>query len=417
MTVAYRWIKAVLASAAHLPLLRELQAGTRKGALLGAAVGLLLLFPLGALLGYVNRGAAGALIGAISGSLGGVVLGSVVGGIVGTYYLPQEGHAALVIKLERQSARFRPGESVTGHVRVTVEDTLRISDAKAYCVCRGFYTHDEIDERRSGQPRFVRSSREYLVQQAKLIPPTTIRRGVSQSCPFHFTLPFSALPSHYGYVCSVRWTVHALLDVPDIPPIRTHREFFVESAPRVPLGTANQCQSVGISRMCQLVLDLPRAVYAEGETLSGQVRIIPSLEFDAQEVRAILLRVENVQASDDHIVYVVDENPESGTARGQRREGGQGTTYVWLEGEDNLSGPFTFRSGETVAHPFSIPIPSHWRPTLSTEDGSVIWKVGVIVSRSGAKDVRAFHEVIVHTGAPRIGGRAAAGRAGPAVQQ
>lgn len=417
VTVPRTWLRVVLASAERLPLLRELQTGTRKGALLGAAIGLFLLLPVGALLGHLNRGAGGALIGTISGSLGGLVLGGIVGGILGARHLPQEGDVLLSIELDERKPSFAPGQSLTGHVRVTVENTLRINDAKAYLLCRGFYVHDEIDERNAGQPRFVHRSCEYLLKQADLIPVTTIRRGVSHRYPFRFTIPLNAVPSHHGYVCSVRWTVHALLDAPDISPVHAQQEFLVESAPPVPPKALGERQSIAVSQVCQLILGLPRAVYCEGETVSGHVHITPSRRFDAQEVRAVVLRIENVQASDDHFVYVVDGDPASGTLRGQRRQGGQGTTYVWLEGEDMLSGPLTFRPGQRVTRLFSIPVPSNWRPTLSTEHGSVIWKVGIVVSLAGARDVRAFHEVIVHTGSARVTGRFASHSAGRVDKQ
>lgn len=332
MTVAQRWIRKVLGRAARLPLLGQLQAGTRKGMLLGAALGLVLFLPLGALLGRLNRGIVGALIGAVSGSLGGMVLSGVAGGILGVRHFPQEGSLLLSIEFDEPNPHFAPGGCVVGRVRVTAGETLRISEGTAYFACRGFCVHDEIDESNAGQPRFVRQSREYLVERADLTRTAIIRRGARPSYPFRFAVPLDALPSHHGYVCSVRWTLHAVVDAPDIPSVRTHQELFVESAPPVPLAVLSECQSIVVSQACQLILSLPRAVYAEGETLRGHVHITPSREFDAQEVRVVLLRIENVQAGDDHFVYVVDDGPASGSLRGHRRRGGHGTTYVWLEG-------------------------------------------------------------------------------------
>jgi len=415
VTVLRRWIRVALAGAAGLPLLDQLQAGTRKGVLLGATLGLLLFLPLGALRGYLNRGTGGALIGAISGSLGGVILSGIVGGVLGSRHFPQEGTLLISIEFDAPNASYAPGEYVSGRVRATAESTLKIGEGTAYVVCRGFYVHDEIDESNAVQLRFVRQSSEYLVEQAGLTDAAIIRRRTLRSYPFRFFLPLAAFPTHQGYVCSVRWTLHAVVDVPDLPSAQAHREFLVESAPPMPLRIRGECQSIVVSQVCQLILGLPRAVYAEGDAVRGHVHIIPTKEFDTEEVRALLLRIENVQASDDHIVYVVNDGDESGDLRGQRRPGGHGTTYVWLEGEDVLSGPATFRPAQTVTRLFSLPIPSHWRPTLSTGEGSVIWKVGVVVSRPGARDVRAFHEVIVHTGALQISGQPAASSVGPAA--
>jgi len=380
--------------------------------LLGAALGLVLLLLFGTLLGASNRGMGGALVGALSGSLCGVLLGAIAGSILGTRYFPQEGSVRLSIELDKQDDWFAPGETLTGQVEIRADDTLRVSGGKVYLVCRGFYAHDEIAASDTSRPTFVRRSSEYLVQQAELMSAALIRRERSQIYPFRFLIPLDALPTHHGYICSVRWTVHAVVYAPDIPFIRAHREFLVESAPPVSLRAIGERQSIVLSRVCQLVMGLPHVIYAEGETVSGHVHLTPFETFDAQEVRAVLLRIENVEAGDDHFVYVVDDAPPSGILRGHRRHGGHGTTYVWLEGEDHLTSPVTFRAAQTVTLLFRIRLPPHRQPTVSTGDGSVIWKVGVIVSRQGGKDVRVFHEVIVHTGALRIAGPRTSAHAG-----
>jgi hypothetical protein len=39
---------------------------------------------------------------------------------------------------------------------------------------------------------------------------------------------------------------------------------------------------------------------------------------------------------------------------------------------------------------------------LQAPQGSVTWKIGLLLSRPGMEDVRAFHEIIVHTGAAAL---------------
>jgi hypothetical protein len=99
----------------------------------------------------------------------------------------------------------------------------------------------------------------------------------------------------------------------------------------------------------------------------------------------------------DHVVYIAEFSPSEGLFRGERRDGGQGTTYIWLEAEAELAGPTSVRLGEPLTFAFTLPLPRFWLPSMRTADGSVTWKLGTVLRRAGKPDVRAFHEVVVHT--------------------
>ncbi len=402
METLRRWSDSASAQAERLPLLGRLQSGTRKGLLLGAALGMAFLFLLGGVLGGLNRGPGGAVIGAFCGALLGLVLGSIGGAFLGTRYLPQEGHAVVSIELDDPSGRFAPGQTVSGRVRLIAENTLRILGGKAYFACRGFYLADTISENGSSQLEFTREAHEYLVQEANIIPTGIIRRGGAHRYPFRFTVPLEALPTHHGYVCSVHWTLHAVLDVPDIERITAQREIAVEAQPTMLSVSRAEYQSTTSAQVCQMTLSLPRAIYAQGEKVSGRVQITALESFEAADIRAVLLRVESTLRGDDHIVYVNGWDQVTGLFHGERRPGGQGTTYVWLEGEVNLSDVVGFKVAETTTLNFALDLPADWRPTFATKDGRVIWKVGVIISRPERSDVRAFHEIVVHTAEPQF---------------
>ena len=402
MGFSKRWLRAALTATENIPFVGWLQSNTRKGLLTGFLLGAFLLLLLGGLFGGLNRGPSGAVIGALSGSLCGGALGGLFGAIWGTLSLPQEGAARVSIALDKDGGRYAPRETVSGYVEIFADDTLKLKGGQIYFICRGFYAYDRMEEDQTQKPEFVRESRQYLVQQANVVPPGILRRGTSQRYPFSFDIPYDALPSHHGYICSVRWTLHVLLEAPDIAPIEVHRELIVEAPvpalPPVPGGY----QSLTPSQICQLALILPRVVYAEGEIVTARAHITPLESFHAEEIRAVLLRVENTPLGDDHIVYVDGWDPNSGLFRGTRQAGGKGTTYVWLEDELTLSGPVKLEIAESVTYPFSLRIPAQWRPTLSTKDGKVVWKVGLILSRPGHADIRAFHEIIVHTGVSQL---------------
>lgn len=402
MGVSKRWTRAALAAAERMPLLGWLQSSTRKGLLLGIFFGGSLLLLLGGLFGGLNRGPSGAVIGALSGSLCGGALGGLTGAIWGTVRFPQEGSATVSIELGKNGGRYAPGDAVSGYVEIAAENTLKLKGGKVYFICRGFYAYDKMEENEAKGPEFVRESRQYLVQHADVIPAGVIRRGASQQYSFSFDIPRDALPSHHGYICSVRWTLHASLDAPDVAPIEAHQELIVDAPAPGLQSTPGGYQSLTPSQICQLALILPQVVYAEGETVTARAHITPLESFHAEEIRAVLLRIENTPLGDDHTVYVDGWDQTSGLFRGTRQVGGRGTTYVWLEDDLSLSGPIRLEIAESVTYPFALQIPVQWRPTLSTKDGRVIWKVGLVLSRLGHADIRAFHEIIVHTGVSQL---------------
>jgi len=404
MTILRRWaqgrlVRAVLARADRVPLLDQMQSGARRGMLLGAVAGFVVFFLLGALLGAFNRGWAGLVVGAISGAVAGGVLGGAIGLVVGPRQLPQEGRASLSIVLDNPLAYYRPGSEIVGWVHVSADDTLRIDSGELYLLCRGIYAHDQLGQDGS-EPTFVRQEREYLLQREVFLQPGVLRRGQTLRLPFRFALPADALPTYRGLICSVQWSLYAVLRAPDIPLIKSAQELKVASTDPTDVPLSDTYQVTSSSQVCQLVLTLPRAMYSEGESLEGRIQITPLTDFEADEVRAVLLRIESVPQGDDHLFYVTEWNEQGGAVRGERMPGGLGTSYIWLENEAVLTGDTFFRSTESVTRPFALEIPSALRPTFATREGHATWKVGVVVSRQGHSDVRVLHEIIVQARAP-----------------
>lgn len=388
------WNQVSFVLSRWMPIVRHLPSGAREGLVLGLAGGALLFAVLGALFGGLNRGSEGAVIGALSGAVAGGILGAIAGAVVGRAKLPQRGTLQVRIELDGPSRRA-PGDRVAGYVCIEAQDTLKIGLGKVYFVCRGFYGHDDLVEGES-EPQFTRESRQYLVREADVVPSGTVRARSMQRYPFEVRIPGDALPTHHGYITSVLWTLYAVIDVHDMDAVTAQKEVYVEAqSPNIPRAQSGY-RSTTTTPECQANLAIPKATYEEGETLSGSVYIYPTEEIDADEIRVVLLRIENTPIGDNHMVFVGKWDSQSGQLEGDRRPGGRGTTYVWLEGEALLSGPVHLSIAQAMTHEFSIDIPAQWRPTLITKDGQVIWKLGLVIACSGG-DIRAFHEVIVHT--------------------
>ena len=331
MAILRRWtrtglVRAILARADRLPLLDQLQSGTRQGMLFGAAAGFLGFFLLGALLGALNRGWGGLVVGAISGALAGGVLGGIVGTILGSRHLPQEGHAFTSIQIDHAPTCFLPGSEVAGHIAISAHDTLRVDGAELYLLCRGIYAYDQLGQD-GNDGHLVRQEHEYVLQREEILPAGVLRRGQVLHLPFRCALPTEALPTYNGLICSVQWSLHAVLRAPDLPLIKSSQDLLVASTDPVDVPLSGEgYQVTSSSQVCQLTLSLPKATFTEGESLEGRLQIIPLADFEADEVRAVLLRIENVPQGDDHLFYVNEWDKQGGSLRGERLPGGLGTT-------------------------------------------------------------------------------------------
>jgi hypothetical protein len=370
----------------------------RPRASLGLVVAGLAFLVMGAFLGALNRGIVGLVVGGASGALLGAVAGAVFGGLASGFERGGIHEVGLSIVLEDERGRFAPGEDVDGYLRIRSDQTYRSSGAIVYFLCRGFFAHDAGDGE-DGLPEMISRERQYLRQEQKAVPAGVLRRTACATYPFHFRIPAHALPTHHGYACSVRWSLHGVLGGAGEEEARTHQEIFVEANPPPIPGPVRAYQTEVSTADCQLVLILPRAICAEGETIEARVHFVPFESIAIRMARVLLLRIENTPQGTDHTMYIDGWDAESGRYRGQRTPGGKGTTYVWLEDEVVLTEPGEHEIGHPLIRTVELTIPVQWRPTVDApEDGSVMWKVAAIVSRDDKQDVRAFHEVIVHTG-------------------
>ncbi len=391
------WLAECAARISQLSWLSPIFEIADRAVVLGSLSGGLLFLLVGAALGARNRGFAGAVIGALSALIAGMLLG----GLVGSLFASRQGEVQADFDLEDRPGGYAPGDTLAGYVRLTPTRSGRIAGGRVLLVCRGFYVHDD-DVDAEGEPDLVRDVKTLHVQELPVIPAATVRRGAPLRYPFRMTLPERPLPTHHGFACSVRWSLHADLEDAVDPGNQGSQEVFVQAV--VPPGVgARSERAAASSPAAELVLALPRTAYAEGETLQGRVIVNPEDDLLASEVRAILLRVEHNPRGADHVVYITGWNPETGRFRGESRPGGQGgTTYVWLEDEADLAEHVRLTQGEKRLFDFSFQVPQQWRPSLQTEHGDVAWRVVAVLSRPMGPDLRVQQSITVHTGAPHV---------------
>ncbi|NLG29053.1 MAG: hypothetical protein GX557_14165 [Chloroflexi bacterium] len=396
--IGQAWTRAVGEWLEHIPPFGQLRSNTRRGLVAGATLGVIVGLLAGVARGWYLRNLGGALVGGLSTALLGALVFGLVGALWGRARWQQQGTATLEVELDRNPGRLAPGDEVHGSLHLRAGNTLFFRGGRASLVCRGFYSYDQVDSEHPDEPSFVRETQTYHVSELDVIPPHVLRRGASAHYPFQFVVPGDGLPTHFGHVCAVRWSLHGLVDAPGLDPIEARREVMVEAVPPA-IEMAGQSYSTTVhAQPCQLVLTLGEAVCAEGEVVRGRVRLDARDAFGVSEVRAVLLRIEHTPHGRDHNVYISGWDAEAEAFNGHSTPGGHGTTYLWLEDETILSGQATLNAPQTITYPFEFVLPQQVRPSYRAPEGSVTWKVGVVVTRPYEPDIRAFHEVVVHTG-------------------
>ena len=375
------------------PLFEVLDGGIVLGALAGGAIS----FLLGALFGALNRGVAGALVGGLSAG----ILGIALGGLAGNLLRSRQGQVQAALDLKEGSGEYGPYDKVSGYVVLSPVRSGRIQGGKVLLVCRGFYAHDQDADGDALEPKLVRSVQTYHVQELPVIPSGTVRRGSPVRYPFQCELPQPLLPTHHGFGCSVRWSLHVDMEDPDEALGQCTQEIFVRAV--TPIGVGARPERVSSSSAVgELIMALPRTTYAEGETLQGRLIVNPKDDLVARELRVLLLRVEHNPQGHDHVVYISGWNPDTGRFRGESRAEGQGTTYVWLEDEVDLAEEVHFTEAQKRLFDFQFHLPQQWRPTLQTEHGDVSWRVVATLARGNGRDLRVQQVITMHTGAPHI---------------
>jgi len=391
-----------------LPLFTNIPSKARRQVCIGTLAAAIILAIVGIVLGWQRHQLLGGLVGAITGFLLGIILGWFIGSLLERYIGSSEGIGKLEILLDQGNSRYMLGDNVSGQVLLQSNILLRSKGGKIYLTCQGYFSHAPTEDTGEGA-KLEKQSEQLYLQEADVVPPGELRRGSIQGFAFRLPLPQAGPPTHHGYLCVIKWSLHARLLIEDESPLEAVYELLVESQPEA-VPQEEVYQPATKSRQAQMSLVLPRIVYAEGEAIQGKITIKPFEQFQAEELRVVLLRVENTPIGDNRKVYVVEWDIDKGVFRGQRVAGGNGTTYAWLEGEADLASDMHFAPQDTVSYPFAIPIPQEWRPSIQVKSpagsevtlGSVTWQLGATLVPADEAPLNIIYDIYVHTCVPRV---------------
>lgn len=284
------------------------------------------------------------------------------------------GKVSMQAVLDRSDMPYQPGETV--HVTLTVqgEKELKIKQGRVALVYTEEYRirereRDSDDNSTSVNERTLTDHKEIrreVFMQEGVIPANT-----AKSYAFELPLPSDAAPTYSGRIINVTWQVKATLDRKMAPDVNSEAALTV-SAPapgrRVAAGNFGMASNTGDTDMA---IWLPKEEWRAGETIEGKLIVTPKKDFDVNEVRVELRRVENVPAQ-------------------------EGNAFT-----DNVAvlkpGPGTkFSAGNVAAYPFSVRIPDKGSPTLRGLNGTAVWSLKGVLARRLRSDYTVEEEIGVY---------------------
>ncbi|MHB1357135.1 MAG: vacuolar protein sorting-associated family 26 protein [Anaerolineae bacterium] len=396
----WAWFQRALNKLEQLPFIGTIPSRSRRQVVIGSLISALFLFIVCAFIGARNRGLLGALVGALSGAILGLFLGLLVGKLYTRKLSTPRDSGKLEIQLDQSSSRYLLGDTVSGQVRLLSYMPLHSKGGNISLTCQGTFSHAPVQDAGQGA-KLERDITQIYTLEAEVIPPGDLRRGSIQGFAFNLYLPQLGLPTHHGYICIISWTLHAFLSLENDQPLEVSQELLVESQP-VAIPQETEVLQPSFSTSSEMSLDIPRAVYAEGETVRGQVHIKPYEQLKAKEIRVVLLRVENTLWGDNRTIYIPEWDATKGVFRAHRSPGGDGTTYVWLEGEDYLAGETILRPSEPASYPFAVEIRREWHPSIQAEQGSVTWRLVATLVCEDEPEQHVSQDLYIHTCVPKV---------------
>ncbi len=403
MPAIWRQVQSLVARAEASARLQRLDPMSRRGLIWGGFEGGLVGLALGIVLGVLSGGLVGAVLGAPVGLALGAPLGAACGAVIGALTLQTGPPPKITFELDNPEAIYAPGERVTGLLHIAAPARADLLSGQATLLCRGMFAHEELRQTEPPRLALIRDTHVYTSQADEIVPPGVLRRGRTLSIPFSFRIPDDAPPTHRGYVCAILWTLHARLELRDRADVTAISEITVRGHPATLERRRREFVAINANSTVQLSLQLPEIVVAEGQVVHANLRIRPLERLEADEVRAVLLRIEHTPLGDiGDLVYIADWNLAEGTFRGKREHGSKGTTYVWLEDEIALLGKTTFLPDRVANHEIMVTIPERYRPSFQMPGGRVSWRLAAVIHRNGGGDLQTSHELLVHTSAPEL---------------
>ena len=272
------------------------------------------------------------------------------------------------LRVEVNKSVVEPGDEIEARVSLIPKGSFHVREGKVELVMLDTYV--QRIQNQYGASYHKRTNDEVVASES-LMDDSAIRRGVTHSSDFRFTVPSDALPTlngatHRKIDPGIAWGVKVSLDVANARDLNEVGTFVVRpSAPDDwPASPATVQER---HRQCVLTLELSQDRARSGDSISGVLRAEMLRDVKVEDVRVELARIEKFGDEENEIT--VDQVMV--------------TEDVSLPAERTLEANFDLEVGEVGV------------PSLKTEKSEVRWVVKGILSRSLQPDLRVETEIPV----------------------
>lgn len=261
---------------------------------------------------------------------------------------------------------FAPGDAVKARIEFGAAKGFKARGVRAGLVL--LRKSQEVDTERDsdGDRRRTHTWHTYeqWVQVEQLDVDTS---GGPQAFECEWTVPAGSAPSYQGDITSNRWLVKVTIDRKMAKDVNAEEGITVVAPLPAASGDDSPAVQNAVHSDATLRLELPRVMYAEGETISGKLTFEPGKDLKARALRVDLVRFERVTSRDG-------TNDRSVVAQ-----------TVELAREDVLRLPGEFA--------FTLELARAGQPSHSAGSASASWSVRAVLDRPMRGDVEAVQEI------------------------
>lgn len=282
----------------------------------------------------------------------------------------------LTVTLDRPNGLYYPGDTVGATIEIQPNKELKLHGARVKLSGTEKYEYTYIshstDSDGNSSDDYVKTwgTNEFFASEENFLGATTLPGGVPQRYSFRMGLPSDALPSLAGKIVRIQWKAGVKLDrrlAGDLHSEAELRVGFPDPGPAIQPGEYGESNEPGETELTFL---LPGLETVAGQSLNGQLRVLPRKNFDASEVRLELVCHEYVSYD----------------------QGNESEKVIPFK----LAGGVQFTAGQTQTIPFQASIPQEAAPSIQTPNGSIVWTMKGILSRRLRKDTTIEQGFVVY---------------------
>lgn len=209
--------------------------------------------------------------------------------------------------------------------------------------------------------------------------------GVTSTCKFDILIPADAPPTCHGKKVWVDWQLRATLDMPGWHELVRFVSVPMMSTPAGTGGTDTYSLVEKSYKDC--ILSFNASAAKAGGEVSGQLQVKALKEFQVSGIRVELKQIEEVKG----------RAVAHGFGKAGMVEPDKGRVEVnEVVARQDISGPVSFDTVNSLSFNFSLPVPSNVPPTMTSPYGSLYWRVRAVLGRKMQRDFNIEKDVFIY---------------------